>query len=222
MSFSQRLLLKGKPIWESCLRHPFLDELSKGILEEGKFCFYVKQDYVYLIDYMKLFALGMVKSDNLEDMQAFSKSANAIVNIEMDAHIKFAKKVGITKKELEDTKPNVNNLSYTRYMLQVATQGSLDELVAVLLPCMWSYAFIGKILAKSKKALEHPFYREWILTYATEEYNNENNWCIQLMDKLAEGLPERQLKKLEEIFIMSSKYEYMFWDGCYKKKNWPI
>lgn len=26
MSFSQRLLLKGKPIWESCLRHPFYRE----------------------------------------------------------------------------------------------------------------------------------------------------------------------------------------------------
>ncbi|OVE66264.1 thiaminase II [Clostridium diolis] len=222
MQFSQRLLLKGKPIWEACLEYPFLKELSKGTLKEDKFCFYVKQDYVYLIDYIKLFALGMVKADSLEDIQAFAKCANAIVNIEMDAHTEYAKKFGITKEELEATKPNASNLSYTKFMLQVSSEGSLAELVAALLPCMWSYAFIGKTLAKNSKALEHPLYSEWILTYATEEYNKENDWCIKLMDKLAEGLPERQLQKLEEIFIISSKYEYMFWDGCYKKESWVI
>lgn len=222
MQFSQRLFLKGKPIWEACLEHPFLKELSNGTLEEDKFCFYVKQDYVYLKDYIKLFALGMVKSDSLEDIQAFSKCANAIVNIEMDAHIEYAKKFGITKGELQATKPNANNLSYTKFMLQVSTEGSLAELLAALLPCMWSYAFIGSTLAKNEKALEHPLYREWILTYADKEYNNHNKWCIELMDREAEGLPERELKKLEEIFILSSKYEYMFWDGCYKKESWVI
>jgi thiaminase (transcriptional activator TenA) len=222
MQFSQRLFLKGKPIWEACLEHPFLKELSNGTLEEDKFCFYVKQDYVYLIDYIKLFALGMVKSDSLEDMQAFSKCANAIVNIEMDAHIEYAKKFGVTKEELEKTKPNASNFSYTKFMLQVSTEGSLAELTAALLPCMWSYAFIGSTLAKYEKALEHPLYREWILTYAADEYNEGNEWCIKLMDKLTEGLPERQLQKLEEIFILSSKYEYMFWDGCYKKESWVI
>ena len=222
MQFSQRLLSKGKPIWEACLEHPFLKELSEGTLELDKFSFYIKQDYVYLIDYIKIFALGMVKADNLKDMQAFSSCANAIVNIEMDKHVEFAKKFGITKEELESTKPNSNNLSYTKFMLQVSNQGSLAELVAVLLPCMWSYAFIGKTLAKDKKALEHPIYREWILTYAEIEYNEKNNWCIELIDRLAEGLPERELQKLEELFILSSKYEYMFWDGCYKKESWSI
>lgn len=222
MQFSQRLLSKAKPIWEAYLEHPFLKELSQGTLEEEKFCFYVKQDYVYLIDYIKIFALGMVKADKLEDMKAFSRCANAIVNIEMDAHIEFAKKFGITKEELEGTKPNANNLSYTKFMLQISNQGSLAELVAVLLPCMWSYSFIGKTLAKDEKALEHPLYREWILTYADEEYNKENDWCVELMNRLAEGLPERELQKLEDIFILSSKYEYMFWDGCYKKESWVI
>lgn len=93
----------------------------------------------------------MVKSDSLEDIQAFSKCANAIVNIEMDAHIEYAKKFGITKGELQATKPNANNLSYTKFMLQVSTEGSLAELLAALLPCMWSYAFIGSTLAKMKK-----------------------------------------------------------------------
>ena len=222
MGFSERLYLKGRYIWDSCLDHPFLKDMGNGTLAEDKFCFYIKQDYVYLIDYIKLFALGMVKADSLEDMKNFSKCANDIVNIEMDGHLEFAKRFGITKEELEDTKPNSNNLSYTKFMLQVANEGTLAELVAALLPCMWSYSFIGKNLAMQDKALEHVLYKEWILTYASDEYSNEVNWCINLMDKVAEGLPERQLEKLEEIFILSSKYEYMFWDACYKKEGWVI
>lgn len=222
MQFSKRLFLKGKPIWNACLDHPFLKELSLGTLDEDKFCFYIKQDYVYLIDYIKLFALGMVKSNSLEDMQAFSKCAHTIVNIEMDAHIEYAKKFNISKEELECTEPNSSNLSYTKFMLQVSTEGGLPELTAALLPCMWSYSFIGKTLCSNKKSLKHPLYREWILTYTSDEYNSENNWCIELMNKVSEGLPERELKRLEEIFILSSKYEYMFWDSCYKKESWNI
>lgn len=222
MQFSERLFLKGKPIWNACLEHPFLKELSQGILPEDKFCFYIKQDYVYLIDYIKLFALGMVKSNSLKDMQAFSKCAHTIVNIEMDSHIEFAKKFSISKEDLESTEPNSSNLSYTKFMLQVSTEGGLPELTAALLPCMWSYAYIGKALINNKKALAHPLYKEWIMTYASEEYNSENNWCIELMNRISEGLPERELLKLEEIFVLSSKYEYMFWDSCYKKESWSI
>jgi thiaminase/transcriptional activator TenA len=222
MQFSERLFLKGKPIWNSCLEYPFLKELSQGILPEDKFCFYIKQDYVYLIDYIKLFALGMVKSNSLKDMQAFSKCAHTIVNIEMDAHIEFAKKFSISKEDLESTEANSSNLSYTKFMLQVSTEGGLPELTAALLPCMWSYAYIGTALSNTKKALSHPLYKEWIMTYVSEEYNNENNWCIELMNRISEGLPERELLKLEEIFVLSSKYEYMFWDSCYKKESWNI
>lgn len=222
MQFSERLFLKAKPIWEGYLEHPFLKELRDGTLPEEKFCFYIKQDYIYLIDYIKIFALGMVKADSLEDMQAFSKCAHNIISIEMDAHVEFSKKFNITKTDLESTEANASNLSYTKFMLQVSTEGGLPELTAALLPCMWSYAFIGKSLIKDKKSLEHPLYGEWIMNYASEEYNNSNDWCIELINKLSEGLPERELQRLEEIFILSSKYEYMFWDSCYKKEGWII
>ena len=48
------------------------------------------------------------------------------------------------------------------------------------------------------------------------------DWCIGLMDRLAEGQPERELARLEEQFIITSKLEYMFWDMAYRQEGWPV
>lgn len=48
-----------------------------------------------------------------------------------------------------------------------------------------------------------------------------NDNAMDLMNKLAEGKPERELKVLEEIVVKTGIFEYMFWDMCYKQENWP-
>ena len=42
--------------------HPFVQELGKGILPLNKFQYYLKQDYVFLINYCKVLALAASKS----------------------------------------------------------------------------------------------------------------------------------------------------------------
>ena len=44
--------------------------------------------------------------------------------------------------------------------------------------------------------------------------------AMKLMNDLAEGKPERELKALEDIVVTTSKYEYMFWDMCENKSDW--
>ena len=68
MRFSERLHQKLQPIWRKNHAHPFVKEMGDGTLDQEKFRFYMIQDYIYLIDYSKLFALGAVKGTNLEDM----------------------------------------------------------------------------------------------------------------------------------------------------------
>jgi thiaminase/transcriptional activator TenA len=107
-------------------------------------------------------------------------------------------------------------------MLEAAVHGSLAEGVAALLPCMWSYREIGREFAQAPGALDHPLYREWILMYASEEFGELTDWCIGLMNELAEGLPERELAVLEQRFVVASKFEYLFWDMAWKEEEWPV
>ena len=140
----------------------------------------------------------------------------------MELHRQYAKKFSVTLEELEAAKPSPTTLAYTHYMLHVSQNGTLAELVAALLPCMWSYWEIGKDLKSREGASEHEFYGEWISMYASEEFGQLATWCIDLMDELTDGKPEIELAKLEEIFLNTTRFEYMFWDMAFNENMWPI
>ncbi len=221
-SFSERLYRVVRPVWEQCHAHPFLIGLRDGTLEPERFVFYMKQDYVYLIDYAKMFALGSLKARDLETMGIFAELLHSTLNVEMELHRRYAERLGIGREELEKTEPGPTTIAYTKYMLEAAQQGSLAEVVAALLPCMWSYREIGTTFAAYEGALDHPLYRDWILMYSSKEFGELTDWTVALMDKLAERLPERELARLEELFIVTSKFEYMFWDMAYRQEEWPL
>ncbi|MFD0676385.1 MULTISPECIES: thiaminase II [unclassified Paenibacillus] len=221
MKFTEHLLEKFHLEWRQTYEHPFVQELGKGTLDKEKFRFYMIQDYLYLIDYAKLFALGAIKADDLETMGKFAALLDSTLNEEMSLHRAYAAKFDISKEELEQAKPSPITLAYSHYMLHVAQNGSLADLTAALLPCMWSYWEIGKELNQIPGSSEHEFYGEWISMYSSDEFGSLARWCIGLMDRLAEGKSEAELAKLEEIFQNTTRYEYMFWDMSYNRQMWP-
>ena len=60
--------------------------IGKGTLAKEKFIYYMKQDYVYLIDYAKLFAVGAVKANDLETMGKFAQILHETLHVEMELH----------------------------------------------------------------------------------------------------------------------------------------
>jgi thiaminase/transcriptional activator TenA len=223
MKFSQILYEKVSEVWEKTHRHPFVVGLGTGELPVESFMRYMKQDYVFLIDYAKLFAFGAVKAGDIETMGHFAKLLDETLHGEMDLHRQYAERFGITNQQLEETKPTPINLAYTRYMLNVAQNGSLEELISTLLPCMWSYWEIGKMLAKNYPgSTEHPLYGNWINMYASDEFGALATWLINLLDQLVDGKPQRELDIIEEHFLTTSRFEYMFWDMVYQGGDWPV
>lgn len=221
MKFSSRLYEKLEPIWRKNHAHPFVKGMGDGTLEPKKFRFYMIQDYLYLIDYAKLFALGAVKATDVRTMGKFARLLDSTLNEEMSLHRQYAEKFEISEDELEHAKPSPITLAYTHYMLHIANNGTLAELVSALLPCMWSYWEIGKELSEIPGALEHDLYGEWIAMYSSEEFGTLATWCIELMDELTLGKPEAELAKLEEVFLNTTRFEYMFWDMALNEEMWP-
>lgn len=220
--FTNRLWNRVKPIWNAYLEHPFVKGLGDGTLNQEKFKHWLKQDYVYLIEYSRLFALGSAKAEDLETMTTFAELLHGTLHMEMALHRQYAAKFKITSEELEATYPASTTTAYTSYMLNVSQRGGIENVVASVLACAWSYNFIGKELAKLPGALEHDFYGDWVSMYSSEEFTKLANDCIELMNKMAEGKPESDLIRLEEIVVKTSLYEYMFWDMAENKEEWPL
>ena len=212
VTVSEVLHQAAAPVWERCLNHPFVTGLGDGSLPVEKFRYFMLQDYLYLFDYARVFALGVVKARDPELMRSFAASVESILNGEMKIHRAYMQRLGITEAQVFAVQPALDNLSYTHYMLSVANAGTPVEIVASILACSWSYAEIGQELAKLPGALEHPFYGEWVQSYSGEEYADMNQGLIDLMNQLAENVSDEQLEHLKEIFVNCSRYELGFWD----------
>ena len=68
---TDRLFDAVKDIWAGYLEQPFVKGMGDGTLPKEKFRFYLIQDYRYLLEYAKVFAMGVIKSDKEELMLRF-------------------------------------------------------------------------------------------------------------------------------------------------------
>lgn len=219
MKLSQELYLSVKDIWDSYNEHPFVKGIANGDLDIDKFRYYMLQDYLYLLDYAKVFALGVVKAKDEETMRIFAESVNSILNGETNIHKLYMERLGITKEEVKNAKAAIDNTSYTNYMLWVGQNEGLLELIVSVLSCSWSYKLIAEKIDEKPGARDHEFFGEWIQGYTSKEYSDSNDVIINLVDKLGENITEEQLDNLKIIFKNCSRYEYMFWDMAYNKSK---
>ncbi len=219
--FTAYLHLCAAPIWEAQHQHPFIRGIGDGTLDVEKLKYWVKQDYLYLIDYARLFAVAVAKAPDLETMTKFAELVHAVLNVEMDLHRSYAREWGISVEELEKTEKAPTCQAYTDFLLRTAALGSFAELVAALLPCMWGFCEIGLELVKRGMPAE-PRYAKWIRMYSAQEFVEVTDWTRDLMDRLAAGLPKQELRRLEEAFLTSSRYEHAFWEMAYRQEQWSV
>ena len=212
MKVSQRLYDSTKDIWKMYLTHPFIRKIKDGSLDIEKFRYFMLEDYLYLFEYVKVFAIGLTKTKDFNLMKLFAESIDAILNHEMNIHKSYMKRIGISDEQVQNFKPSLTNTSYTSYMLSVAQAGDVIDTVSAVLACSWSYAEIGDYIASDENALNHEFYGEWIRGYSGKEYQDTNNMLINLLDDITKDISEEKYEKLQEIFINCSLYEKKFWD----------
>jgi len=219
--FTERLRQQAAKIWEAQHRHPFVRGIGDGTLSMDRFKFWLRQDYVFLIEYSRLVALAAARSPDLQTMIRFATLLKETAETEMNLHRSYAGEFDISLEELEKEVPAPTTRAYTDFLLRVATTGDFAELAAALLPCMWAFSEIGQRLA-TQPAPSDQRYAKWIAMYSSREFAELAQWCRDLLDSLAAGLPERDLQKLETAFLTSSRYEWQFWEMAWKMEQWPV
>lgn len=217
MKLTERLHRAASPIWQQTLQHPFVMALGDGTLPLEKFQFYMRQDYVFLIEYSRVLALATAKAPDVETMGRLANLLDATLNREMALHREFASQCGISATALAQTKAAPTTYAYTRHLMSVAALGDLAEVMTAMLPCQWGYCEIGQMLAEQGKPTAAPFYCQWIEMYASPEFAALAAWVREVLDALDGSVRE---ERLQEIFTTSTRYEYLFWDMAYWQEEW--
>ena len=221
MAFTDELYSAAAPIWDAQLEHPFVRGLGDGTLEEERFRRWVLQDYRYLKEFARIFAWAAAKAERLESMGWYAAVLDLTLNTEMALHREYAARFGLSTEDLEAEPMWPTTRAYTDFLVRTAADGDMAELLAALLPCAWGYCHIGQELAAGPPP-EDPRYAEWIQQYASDEFADATTWLRAELDRLVEHAGPTRRRRLTELFVLSSRYEWMFWEMCWRGEEWPV
>ncbi len=219
--FTDRLRRRADAVWEAQHSHPFVRGVGESTLDLERFKFWVRQDYLFLVEYGRLLALAAARAPDLSTMTRFAQLLLETLETEMSLHRSYAAQFGISNEELEGEEKAPITQAYTDFLVRTAATGDFAELVAALLPCMWGFCEIGQRLAQGPQPADER-YRRWIEMYSSPEFAALAEWCRELLDRLAAGRSAEELSKLEAAFLTSSRYEYLFWEMAYRQERWPV
>jgi thiaminase/transcriptional activator TenA len=214
MSFFETLKNSAPDEWLAYTEHPFTEALGDGSLPEAAFKDYLVQDYLFLIEFARAYALAAYKAPTLGDMREAQSAMSAILDVEMDLHVSMSANWGLSAHDLETSEAAPETLAYTRYVLETGMRGDLLALKVALAPCVIGYGEIATRLATYPGALsERNPYANWISEYAGSAYQDVAGAAVASLDKLAERYltPARE-RELAGIFREATRLEADFWE----------
>lgn len=199
-----------RPVWKAYTEHAFVVQLADGSLPVQAFHRFLRQDYLYLIQYARLQALASYKSDNMDDIAG---SAEIILHIreELKLHTKYCEDFGISKAELDREEESVACTVYTRYMESIGNSRDWMSLQVALAACLIGYGEVGKKLYESEGTNRTSIYWRWIQNYVADDYARAVVTGRELIERHAVNQSPSKIEELVEIFRRVTEYEALFW-----------
>ena len=220
MTFTQELKARTEPIWTTIFNHPFVQGIGDGTLARERYQFYLKQDYLYLLESSRVFGLASAKSDNLSDKNYWANILQGELNIEMDLHRRICQDFGIDVDELEKTEHNLITLSFANHLVRIAYEGSLADILAVILPCAAVYYEIAVHL-RAKGLPDHQHYSDWITTYCSEQVSGCAETIASRLDHFTANASDEDRNRWYKLYRDSLRFELLFFDASWHKSEWP-
>jgi len=203
-TLSGRLVDAGGPQLAAQLEHPTVRGIARGDLPDAAFRHWLEQDYLFLLDYVRVFArlAWQAPAQHLGDLVDL---AHATWHGELDLHRELAADFGA---DLAGARKTRACAAYTAFLLDAA--GHYGDGLAALLPCMWGYSELGRALALDPPAEKR--YARWISTYADPAFAALADRCAAMLDEAdAAGLVADH-DRARRLFATGMAHELAFWD----------
>ncbi|MBZ7929383.1 TenA family protein [Campylobacter molothri] len=209
----QKLIKENLKIWNAYIQHNFVKQLENETLSKEQFLFYLKQDYIYLINYSKCYARLALNANTVEELRFAIKFQNYTLEGELELH-KSILNLGIDINNFSEKDESLINIAYSRYILSVGEKGDFLDMLIALSACAIGYGYIGNAIYKNisqEKLQNHP-YKEWILTYSSQEFQTTVKEFEDFVNSYSNQISEEKFKKLNSIFRNVVRLEIAFWE----------
>jgi thiaminase/transcriptional activator TenA len=143
MTLFERLKTAAHVEWRAYTEHPFVAGLADGTLPAAAFRHYLVQDYLFLIEFARAYALAVYKSPRLADMREALSGLSAILDVEMNLHVKLCGTWGLSPDDLEQADP-------AAAMLALAAMCSMRGCVAICWRSKWRLLLAWSAMRRSR------------------------------------------------------------------------
>ena len=187
--------------------------LAAGDLPEAAFRRYLTQDYLFLRHFARAWGLAVYKSDSLDEMRRAQRLVAATLDVEMGLHVEYCRRWGLGERDLEQACESTETVAYTRFILDRGLAGDRLDLEVALAPCVVGYAEIAaERLADPRTRIDGNPYRDWLITYAGEDYQGLADEAASALDELfARRGGEGRFAALAGEFAEAARLEARFW-----------
>jgi thiaminase/transcriptional activator TenA len=198
--------------WQAYTWHPFVQGLADGSLPLPAFRRYLVQDYLFLVQFARAFALAAYKAESFAAFRAKADSIQALLQ-EMTLHVAYCAEWGIAEAAILDEPEAAETVAYTRWVLDRGIAGDILDLEVALAPCTIGYGEIAlAIEASPTRRRDGNPYESWIAMYAGEDYQALARASAARLDAL--GLShggDARFAALAADFAKAARLEADFW-----------
>ncbi|EGX46903.1 hypothetical protein AOL_s00097g329 [Orbilia oligospora ATCC 24927] len=209
-------------IWNDYVNHDFVKSIANGTISTEKFVWYLKQDYLFLVQFARAKALLTYKATTLAQINDCANYLTGVIR-ESALHVKYCAELipGLTERDLQSTPEAPTTTAYTRYILDVGGNGDVAALMVSLISCSVGYQVAARNRENEelsvKTAQGNTFWR-WVEEYASEEYAREVQTQRDILEEMAGGFGMTQVEELVEIFRKVTEMERNFFSAAVEAK----
>ncbi len=203
MTLSKRLIAEGTPLLEFQHAHPTVTGIGRGDLPDAVFRRWLEQDYLFLLDYARVFA-RLAAEAPVAHLGELLDIAHGTYHNELGLHRSLSRPFGA---DLDGAVKGAACAEYTAFLLEASADYGVG--LAAVLPCFWGYAEIGARLALHPPA--EPRFRRFVDLYGDPAFRADATRCAERLDEAdAVGLVDHG--RARAAFLRCIDLELAFWD----------
>jgi thiaminase len=213
--FHQRLLDQAQGTWNAILNHRFLKMTAEGSIPDTTFKTWIQQDYVFVREAIPFVAILLAKAP----MHLRSNLIQVLSGLDQELEL-FRKNAAVHGVNLENVTPSPTCYAYNQFLISTAYNCSFPESLAVLYAAEKTY-LDSWMEVKNNLKVQSPW-QEFIENWTNEEFQGFVDWLAGTLNDLARDKPERECQRMEELFLITARYEYLFWEMAATEETWPV
>jgi thiaminase/transcriptional activator TenA len=227
--FTEELRAKAGDQWNRVVHHKFTKELAAGTIDTATVLKrYLIQDHRFLDSFVVLLASIIAYVPTLEDRIPGCQFLAVITGPENTYFERSYVVLGITEEERSKTPDADATKRFCKLMRDAASSQNLEEMLAVIVVCEWSYLSWGQAVLAAEQQEGGPavcrknfWTSEWVDLHSGPAFEAVIAYLRNLLDREGERLKaageSTRLENCEKRFLEAVGLEEDFFDFAYRE-----